>query len=82
VSQKQVVAYFSTCPDVEGGKLFFTQSALSKNLHKKAEIHSLVAEDCNTLSMKRARVVTCSEVDAVLALWARDMEQRKCTVTG
>ncbi|KAJ7473173.1 hypothetical protein B0H11DRAFT_1628166, partial [Mycena galericulata] len=82
LSQKQVVAYFATRPDIEGGKLFFTQSALSKKLQKKAEIRSLVAEDTNALSMKRARVVTCLEVDAALALWARDMEQKKRTVTG
>ncbi|KAJ7468336.1 hypothetical protein B0H11DRAFT_1642053, partial [Mycena galericulata] len=81
LSQKQVVAYFATRPDIEGGKLFFTQSALSKKLQKKAEIRSLVAEDTNALSMKRARVVTCPEVDAALALWARDMEQKKRTVT-
>ncbi|KAJ6459198.1 hypothetical protein C8R47DRAFT_994754, partial [Mycena vitilis] len=82
LSQKQVVAYFRTRPDVEGGKLSFTQSALSKKLQKKDEIRTLVAEDRNALSMKRARVVTCPEVDAALALWARDMEQKRRTVTG
>ncbi|KAJ7844000.1 hypothetical protein B0H14DRAFT_2304134, partial [Mycena olivaceomarginata] len=76
-SQKKVVAYFATRPDTKGGKLFFSQSALSKKLQKKAEIRSLVAEDPNVGSMKRARVVTCPEVDAALALWARDMEQKR-----
>ncbi|KAJ7712474.1 hypothetical protein B0H14DRAFT_3523917 [Mycena olivaceomarginata] len=64
-SQRKVVAYFATRLDAKGGKLFFTQSAL------------LVAEDPNARSMKRARIVTCPEVDAALALWARDMEQKR-----
>ncbi|KAJ7915694.1 hypothetical protein B0H13DRAFT_1576211, partial [Mycena leptocephala] len=81
-SQKKVVAYFATRPDAKGGKLFFTQSALSEKLQKKAEIRSLVAEDPNARSMMPARIVTCPEVDAALALWARDMEQKRRTVTG
>ncbi|KAJ7836583.1 hypothetical protein B0H14DRAFT_2589648 [Mycena olivaceomarginata] len=76
-SQRKVVAYFATRPDAKGGKRFFTQSALSKKLQKKAEICRLVAEDPNARSMKRARIVTCPEVDAALALWARDMEQKR-----
>ncbi|KAJ7850897.1 hypothetical protein B0H14DRAFT_3451674 [Mycena olivaceomarginata] len=76
-SQRKVVAYFATRPDAKGGKLFFTQSALSKKLQKKAEIRSLVAEDPNARSMKRAWIVTCPEVDAALALWACDMEQKR-----
>jgi hypothetical protein len=82
LSQKQVAAYFATRPDREGGKLLFTQSALSKKLKIKAEIREAVAADPNALSMKRARVVTCPEVDAALALWARDMEEKRRTVTG
>ncbi|KAJ7035712.1 hypothetical protein C8F04DRAFT_1181986 [Mycena alexandri] len=35
LSQTQVAAYFATRPDAEGGKLAFTQSALSKKLKKK-----------------------------------------------
>ncbi|KAJ7321072.1 hypothetical protein DFH08DRAFT_625895, partial [Mycena albidolilacea] len=81
-SQTQAVAYFATRPDADGGKLSFTQSALSKKLQKKTEIRNLVSQDRNALSMKRARVVTCPEVDAALALWARDMEQKRRTVTG
>ncbi|KAJ6533337.1 hypothetical protein DFH09DRAFT_894480, partial [Mycena vulgaris] len=81
-SQTQAIAYFATRPDTDGGKLSFTQSVLSKKLRKKPEIHNLVSQDRNVLSMKRARVVTCPEVDTVLALWARDMEQKRCTVTG
>jgi hypothetical protein len=82
LSQKQVVAYFATRPDREGGKILFTQSALSKKLKIKAEIHEAVATDPNVLSMKCALVVTCPEVDAALALWARDMEEKRCTVMG
>jgi hypothetical protein len=81
-SQKEVSAYFATRLDAEGGKLLFTQSALSKKLKKKEEIRALVAEDPNALSMKRAHVVTCPEVDAVLSIWVRDMEQKKRAVTG
>ncbi|KAJ7879771.1 hypothetical protein B0H14DRAFT_3434872 [Mycena olivaceomarginata] len=43
-SQKKVVTYFATRPDAKGGKLFFTQSALSKKLQKKAEMHSLIEQ--------------------------------------
>jgi hypothetical protein len=82
LSQKQAAAYFATRSDKEGGKLSFTQSALSKKLKRKEEICALVAADPNALSMKRARVFTCPEVDAALSLWARDMEEKRRTVTG
>ncbi|KAJ7877418.1 hypothetical protein B0H14DRAFT_2342333, partial [Mycena olivaceomarginata] len=82
-SQRKVVAYFATRPDAKGGKLFFTQSALSKKLQKKAEIRSLVAEDPNARSMRRARIVTCPEVDAALDLWPATWSRRGIlTVTG
>ncbi|KAJ7034051.1 hypothetical protein C8F04DRAFT_1260316 [Mycena alexandri] len=50
LSQTQVAAYFATRPDAEGGKLAFTQSALSKKLKKKDEIRALVGEDPAALS--------------------------------
>ncbi|KAJ7871999.1 hypothetical protein B0H14DRAFT_2570510 [Mycena olivaceomarginata] len=52
-SQKKVVTYFATRPDAKGGKLFFTQSALSKKLQKKAEIHSLVAQETTASTERR-----------------------------
>ncbi|KAJ7929402.1 hypothetical protein B0H13DRAFT_1859872 [Mycena leptocephala] len=69
-SQKEVSAYFATRPDAEGGKLLFTQSALSKKLKKKEEIRALVAEDPNALSMKRA--------PSGCEIWSK----KKRTVTG
>ncbi|KAK7000708.1 hypothetical protein R3P38DRAFT_2474548, partial [Favolaschia claudopus] len=82
LSQVQVVRYFATRSDKEGGKLLFTQGALSKKLKKKAEIRGAISADPQAGSLKRARVVTCPLVDAALGLWIQDMEEKKRSVTG
>ncbi|KAK7025913.1 hypothetical protein R3P38DRAFT_2419837, partial [Favolaschia claudopus] len=82
LGQKDIVAHFASRPDKDGGKLLFTQSALSKKLKRKAELRAAVSADPSALSLKRARVVTCPEVDEALGLWARDMEEKRQTVTG
>ncbi|CAK5275207.1 unnamed protein product [Mycena citricolor] len=82
MTQKRVVEHFENRPDKDGGKLLFTQSALSKKIKKKDEIRETVANSSGAGSQKRARVVTCPEVDEALSLWVQDMEQKKNTVTG
>ncbi|KAJ7721136.1 hypothetical protein B0H16DRAFT_1234494, partial [Mycena metata] len=82
-SQKEVVSYFASRRDADGGKLLFKQPALSKKIPQKDKIRAMVATgEPNILSMKRARVVTSPEVDKALGLWTQDMEQKRRTVTG
>ncbi|CAK5279727.1 unnamed protein product [Mycena citricolor] len=82
--QKAVMEFFASRSNAEGGKLFFTQGALSKHLNpeKKAALLKLAAENSAALSLKRERVVTSPEVDRGLGLWALDMEQKNRAVTG
>ncbi|CAK5277221.1 unnamed protein product [Mycena citricolor] len=82
--QKAVIEFFASRSNAEGGKLFFTQGALSKHLNpeKKAALLKLAAENSAALSLKRERVVTSPEVDRGLGLWALDMEQKNRAVTG
>lgn len=83
LSDTAIVAYFSSRPDSEGGKLLFKQPALSKKLPQKDQIRAMVATgEPNALSRERARVVTSPEVDKALSLWAQDMEQKRRNITG
>ncbi|CAK5282842.1 unnamed protein product [Mycena citricolor] len=84
IKQKAVVEYFASRSNAEGGKLSFTQGALSKHLNpvKKAALLALAAENSTALSLKRERVVTAPEVDRGLGLWVLNMEQKNRAVTG
>ncbi|CAK5277086.1 unnamed protein product [Mycena citricolor] len=82
--QKDVIEFFASRSNAEGGKLFFTQGTLSKHLNpeEKAALLKLATENSAALSLKRERIVTSPKVDWGLGLWALDMEQKNCTVTG
>ncbi|CAK5271591.1 unnamed protein product [Mycena citricolor] len=82
--QKAVIEFFASRSNAKGGKLFFTQGALSKHLNpeKKAALLKLAAENSAALLLKRERVVTSPKVDRGLGLWALDMEQKNRAVTG
>ncbi|CAK5273889.1 unnamed protein product [Mycena citricolor] len=84
IKQKAVVDYFATRSTAEGGRLLFTQGALSKHLKpdKKEALLKLAAENSAALSNKRERIVTSPEVDRALGFWVLDMEQKRRSVTG
>ncbi|KAF5313799.1 hypothetical protein D9758_019031 [Tetrapyrgos nigripes] len=84
LTQLQIVNYFSSCPDSEGGALKFSQGTLSKKLKSdaKAELRERAQSHPDALSGKRARIVTRPDVERCLVIWVESMENRGETVTG
>ncbi|KAJ7224681.1 DDE superfamily endonuclease-domain-containing protein [Mycena pura] len=72
-SQEAIVHHFATRAE---GALEFSQSALSRKLGPREEMEKRVESNPNALSGKRARVVTCPEVERALYLWVKSMESK------
>ncbi len=80
VSQKDVVEHFKTKTD---GALDFTQSSLSRAIHRQSELEARSQSNPTALSSKRARIVTRPDVERALVLWVYHMlETKKETVSG
>jgi hypothetical protein len=82
LSQTRVAQYFSTRSDKLGGKLRIDQSGVSRILKFQNDIRAAAAAVPNGLSMKKARVVKCPEVDMALYKWCHQMEAKGETYTG
>jgi hypothetical protein len=79
VSQIGVVEHFAS---MKTGALHFTQSSLSRNLQKRAELQERAVETPSALSSKRARVMTRPDVERALVLWVRSIEEKNEVVNG
>lgn len=79
VPQERVIEHFKT---LQEGALEFTQSTLSRKLKKRAELQERVNSHPNALSGKCPRAVTSPEVEKVLILWVRSMEEKGEMVNG
>lgn len=77
--QADVVKFFASR---KSGVLSFTQSALSKKLKVQQELRERAASNPSALSGKRARVVTCPDVEEALFLWQQDMQRKNESVNG
>ena len=65
------------------GALHFTQSSLSRAIHKRSELEARSQSNPTALSSKRARIVTRPDVERALILWVYHMlETKKETVSG
>lgn len=66
----------------EGGAVIFDQASLSRNLGKRSQRETEVAENPAALSSKRARIVTRPDVDRALWMWVQDRMTKNRTVSG
>ena len=79
VSQSDIVQHFASKTD---GALIFTQSTLLRKLKLCPELEKHVALYLNALSSKRARIVTRPDVERVLVLWVKHMEEKGETINS
>ena len=78
-TQVETVKHFATRPE---GALIFDQGSLSRNLRKRNQREAEVTANPAALSSKRARVVTCPDVDQALWMWVQDRMTKSRTVSG
>ena len=78
-TQADTVKHFATRQE---GVLHFDQGSLSRNLKKRSQRETEVAENPAALSSKRARIVTRPDVDRALWMWVQDRMSKSRTVSG
>lgn len=76
MTQEAVCVHFRS----KGWKL--KQGTLSKNLKREDQLRQQALATSNGPNTKRARIVTCPEVERALLLWFRAMEERGESPTG
>ena len=79
MSQDAIVEHFKTRAE---GTLTFDQSMLSQKIKGRKELEAQASDHPNALSSKRVRVVTHPDVERVLFLWVKHMEEKGETVNG